>query len=82
MTIPKIFTPQAHLWLGLSRVMGEVVLKILLTIVFILIVTPIGLIRKGLGKDPMRLKRWKKGADSVFIDRSHTFVPEDIEKPF
>ncbi len=82
MTCPGIFKPLAHLWFGLSHIMGEIVSKVLLSIVFILVATPMGLIRKALGKDAMRLKEWKKDNKSAFIDRSHKFTPEDLENPF
>jgi hypothetical protein len=82
MTWPKIFTMPARLWFSLSRLMGETVSKIILTLVFFLIVVPIGLIRKLLGKDSMGLKKWKKGDGTVFIQRHHTFSPADIEKLF
>ena len=42
MAVPKIFRPLAGLWFGLSHVMGQVVSKILLTVAFFLIVTPVG----------------------------------------
>lgn len=82
MTVPKIFKPLARVWFGLSHIMGEVVSKMLLSVVFILVATPMGLFRRAAGKDSMRLKGWKNGTGSVFIDRSHTFTPEDVEKPF
>ena len=43
MVWPKAFKPLAGLWFGLSHVMGHVVSKIILTLIFFLVVTPIGL---------------------------------------
>ena len=42
MAWPKAFKPLAGLWFGLSHLMGQVVSKIVLTLAFFLIVTPIG----------------------------------------
>ena len=42
MTWPKAFKPLAVLWFGLSHVMSQVVSQIVLTVVFFLVVTPIG----------------------------------------
>src|SRR4029077_7319789 len=51
MIMPQIFRPVAVVWLGLSNLLGEIVPKILLSIVFFLIVTPMGILRRLAGKD-------------------------------
>ena len=82
MTWPALFMPLAHVWFRLAELLGSVMSKVLLTITFALIVTPVGLVRKLIGKDPMRLKDWKKDAKSVFIVRNHLYKREDLEKPY
>jgi hypothetical protein len=82
MAWPKAFKPLAGLWFGLSQVMGQVVSKILLTLAFFLIVTPIGLIRRLTGADPLQLKKWKQGTDSVFVERQGAIQDKDLLNPF
>lgn len=82
MTVPQIFRPAARIWFGLSRLLGAVVSKVLLGLVFALVVTPIGLLRRRLGKDPMGLRLWKKNEDSVFVVRDKAYGPSDVEQPF
>jgi multisubunit Na+/H+ antiporter MnhG subunit len=82
MTWPVIFRPLAKVWFGFSHLLGGVVSKIILSIVFFVIVTPVGLARKAMGADPMKGKQWKKGDGSVLIDRDHLYTREDIEKPY
>ena len=82
MAVPKIFRPLAGLWFGLSQVMGQVVSKILLTLAFFLIVTPIGLMRRRTGADPLQLKKWKKGTDSVFVERQGAIQDKDLANPY
>ena len=82
MTVPQLYRPVAVLWLGLSHLLGTVVSKILLTLVFFTVVTPIGLARKLLGIDSLKLKDFKSGENSVMLIRNHTFTGEDIEKPY
>ena len=82
MTWPAVFKPLAKVWFGFSHLLGGIVSKIILTIVYFLIVTPMGLVRKALGADPMKGKLWKKGDDSVLVDRNHLYTREDIEKPY
>jgi len=82
MTVPTLFKPFAWLWFGLSTLLGTVMSKILLSIVFITIITPIGLIRRLLGKDSLQLKNFKRSKNSVFINRDHKYTENDIVKPF
>jgi len=82
MTYPLIFQPFARLWFGLSTLLGTVVSKIILAILFFTVVYPIALIRKAMGKDSMRIRAWKKGSESVFRTREHRFTAKDLEHPY
>jgi hypothetical protein len=82
MTVPQLYRPVAVLWLGLSHLLGTVVSKILLTLVFFGVVTPIGLARKLLGFDSLKLRDFKSGENSVMLIRNHIFTGKDIEKPY
>jgi hypothetical protein len=82
MTVPRVFRPLAGLWFGLSQVMGNLVSKVVLTIIFFLLVTPIGLIRRWTGRDSLRLRQWKKGPGSVFVEREGVMGPEDLQHPY
>ena len=82
MIYPAVYRPVAIVWLGLSHLLGMVVSKIVLALVFFVVVTPVGLARKILGKDSLRLKGFKAGEESVMSVRNHTFVGRDIEKPY
>jgi hypothetical protein len=80
--LPVIYKPFAMVWFGLSTFLGTTVSKILLTIVYILLVLPVGLIRRLLGKDSLQLKKFKKNDSSVFRERNHLFESKDIENPY
>lgn len=82
MIVPNVFQPLAKIWLGISQVLGTIMSKFILTIIFFIVVTPVGLIRKVFGTDTLNLKKWKKDANSVFTIRDHLFRPEDIDKPY
>ncbi len=82
MAWPKAFKPLAVLWFGLSHLMGQVVSKIVLTLAFFLIVTPIGLIRRWTGADSLQLKNWKKGSASVFVERQGAIKDKDLLNPY
>ncbi len=82
MTWPMLFGPLARVWFGFSHLLGSVVSKIILTIIFFLVVTPVALILRMRGMDSMRIKAWKKNKHSAFIDRNHTFSAKDLEKTY
>jgi hypothetical protein len=82
MTVPQIYKPIAVLWLGLSDLLGAVVSRILMSILFFAVVTPIGILRRLAGKDSLKLHAFKAGKDSVMLERNHTFIGRDLEKPF
>jgi hypothetical protein len=82
MTLPQLYRPIAVLWLGFSDGMAAVVSKILMFIVFFAVVTPIGVVRRLLGKDSLKLRAFKAGKDSVMVVRNHTFTGQDLERPY
>ncbi|MBC2714594.1 MAG: hypothetical protein HF978_04720 [Desulfobacteraceae bacterium] len=82
MTWPAIFKPLARFWFGLSHLLGSIISKILLSIIFYIVVTPIGLLRRVSGADSMRISKWKQNSKSVFIERNHTYSTTDLEKPY
>jgi len=82
MAVPQVFRPLAVFWFGLSHIMGNLVSKVVLTILFFVLVTPIGLIRRWAGRDSLQLRQWKKGAGSVFVAREGVIKPEDLNNPY
>ena len=82
MAWPKAFKPLAGLWFGLSHLMGQVVSKIVLSLAFFLIVTPIGVIRRWMGADSLQLKKWKAGSASVFVERQGAIQDKDLLNPY
>jgi uncharacterized membrane protein len=82
MAWPRAFKPLAGLWFGLSHVLGTVMSKVILTLVFFIIVTPIGLLRRVMGKDSLQLKKFKKDQDSVFLVRAELVEKEHLHKPY
>jgi hypothetical protein len=66
-------------WTKLTQGIGFVMNHVLMTVVFLAILTPIAVL--------YRLTRSKKaegksGEGSAFIDRNHLYVPKDIESPW
>jgi hypothetical protein len=82
MVAPQVFRPLVPLWFGLGHMLGAVSSRVLMFLVFALVVTPIGLLRRALGKDSLRLRSFRSGEESVLVIRNHTFTGGDLERPY
>jgi hypothetical protein len=54
--IPNLLKPIHKIWMILAVILGFIMTKLIMTLTFILIVTPIGLLLKLSGKDLLNLK--------------------------
>lgn len=84
MAAPMFFsiTFIASIWLGLTTLLGEVVSKVLLSVIYFVILFPVSIIRQLMGKDTLDLKTFRKSNKSVMVTRDHLFVSKDIEHPY
>ena len=64
----KVLTPLNKLWFKFGILLGTIVSPIVMGIIFFIVVTPISLIMKILGKDILNLKKNKNR--SYWIDKS------------
>lgn len=79
---PASMKPFGWAWFGLAQALGKVTSSILLVIVWFVLVLPVGLFRRLLGKDVLHLRKWRKSDQSAFIERDHEYACADLEKPY
>ncbi|MBW1712650.1 MAG: hypothetical protein JRJ59_05850 [Deltaproteobacteria bacterium] len=77
---PGRFKPVYKIWLGLAIVLGFFFSRILLTLLYYLVVTPIGLIMRLFGKDFLDLKMGDR--DSYWHLRDEEYDPRQTEKMY
>lgn len=82
MTVPTVLKPLAFIWYYFSTALGIITNRIILAVIFGGVLTPIGIIRRCLGCDPMKRKAWKNGVHSVFTVRNQTVTPDDLIRPY
>lgn len=68
-------------WMMLALALGWCMTRILLTIIFFLVVTPIGLLQRLCGKSPLEIG-FRSGATSYWQPRTGRPIPADYEKQF
>ena len=76
--IKKAATWLAWGWLQFSHFIGTVNTKIILTLIFFLILTPIAFLYRLFYGDPLKIKH--KTNDSTWHHRDHTYNKSDLDK--
>lgn len=56
-------------WMAFALALGYVMTRVILTAVYFLLITPVGLLMRLVGRDPMH-RTWDRGADSYWIART------------
>ena len=80
--IPGVLKPIYWVWMILATIIGWIMTRVILSLLYFLIVTPIGLISRIFGKQFLELK-WNKSSNTYWNYRSVS-VPEKYkyEKQF
>lgn len=66
-------------WLGFSRVLGAINNRIILSLVFLLFLTPLAYLFRLFNKNPLQLTENTK-SQSMYHDRNHKYTKEGFEK--
>jgi len=69
MVRPRALAPLNRLWFRIGIVLGKVMTPLVMGVLFFVTLTPIGLLMRLFGKDPLRLKR-EPAAESYWLERS------------
>ncbi len=77
--IPKILKPLYIIWMTFATILGWIMTRVILTILFYLIVTPIGLVARMFGTKFLDLS-WHNNVSSHWNKRDKSI--SDIEKQF
>jgi|TARA_B100001094_G_C17969987_1_gene689820 hypothetical protein len=67
---PKFLAPLNKLWIRFGNVLGAVIAPLVMAIIFFVVLTPIGLLMKIIGKDLLKVKFYKK-INSYWIKRDN-----------
>ena len=78
---PKTLGPVYVGWMAMAKMMGYVMTRVILTVLFYLVVTPVSITAKLFGKSFLDLK-FDKNADSYWIERKSEPEKGDYEKQF
>ncbi|MEX0813862.1 MAG: SxtJ family membrane protein [Chitinophagales bacterium] len=68
-------------WMFIGQKVGWVNSRIILTVIFYLMLTPLAFFYRLSKKNPLQLKKLE-GEGSYYIKRNKSFVKKDFERPF
>ncbi|HBG05736.1 MAG: hypothetical protein A2075_06105 [Geobacteraceae bacterium GWC2_58_44] len=66
-------------WLKFAEVLGAFNSKIVLSLAFFLFLTPLALLFRLFTKNPLQLKK-EPDAETLFLERNHSYTKSDFEK--
>jgi len=69
----------ARIWLRFAELLAVVNSRIILTLLFFLVLSPVALVYRLFAKKPLMIQR-QKGTTSYYCERDHLFGKEDLEK--
>jgi hypothetical protein len=78
---PNALTYLHKFWIALSLLIGWLMTRVILTLVFFLVVMPIGLLQRLVGRSSVDL-RFRTGASSYWQPRQKSFAPADYRNQF
>ncbi len=79
-TAPRVLKPVFLVWMALAVVLGYVMTRVILTVVFYAVVSPIGLIMRAVGRDPLE-RRLDPDAKSYWLEKTYPHnSPKRLEK--
>lgn len=80
LTLPAALKPIYRVWMAMAVIMGFIMTHVILTVVFYLLITPIGLVMRGLGKDPLN-RSIDTSSPSYWTDKEYDdATPKRLEK--
>jgi hypothetical protein len=80
---PKVLKPVYLVWMSLAIVLGFVVSQVILTLVFFLVFTPLGLVARCAGRDFLK-RRLDRSAATYWMPRERPAgrLPAEYERQF
>lgn len=80
LVVPAVLTPIYRMWMALALVLGFIMTYVVLTIVFYLLITPVGLVMRIFGRDPLN-RSIDRSAPSYWIGKEYVdSSPSRLEK--
>lgn len=81
LALPRVLRPVEWAWMKMAQAVGYVMTRVILTVTFLAIITPLGLIRRLLNKDPLQIK-FRRPVKSYWVAVKEDGPTSRPEKPY
>ena len=82
LVLPALWLRFFRLWMKLAEALGWVMTRVILSLFFLLVLTPFGLVMRWIGKRPLDLA-WKDGRPTYWVDKEPgEYTLERYERQF
>lgn len=68
LTFPRLLEPVEVVWMAFARVLGAINTRIIMSVFYFLLIVPLGLVLRLIGKDEMKRRRWLAGHTTNWED--------------
>ena len=80
--LPHFLTPINRIWMKLGNILHVLISPIVLGVIFFLVISPVALMMRLMGRDPMR-RRFQPEMDSYWINRTPSYSDvDDLKQQF
>jgi len=79
---PPFSKPIYHVWMGMAFVMGTTISFLIVLTIFYMIITPVGLIMRLFGRDPLKLKKASFAENTYWHEHSDMSLKEIYKRLF
>lgn len=79
---PMLYTPFAKVWFRFGELLSWITSFVVLFILYFLVVTPVGRIRRIMRKDTLCIHKFKTSRESVFVAENKTYASTDLYKQY
>jgi predicted anti-sigma-YlaC factor YlaD len=78
---PNLLAPIEWAWMKMAHLLGQVMTRLILTLTFYLVITPLGLIMKLSGKDPLH-RQFDRSASTYWVPVDPDGPTSRPDKPY
>ncbi len=82
MSTGMMMAPVYKVWMRLALVLGTIMTAVIITVVFVLLITPIGVLRRVLRSKSDYSKAFDRQKGSYWVDREGAYDPRSMEKMY
>ena len=79
--VPSILKPLARIWLGITELLGAIMGRIFFGLVYFVVITPVGLVKRLRTIDPRDLEL-HRDRTSELVDAQGIITKEHLTKPY